>query len=261
MFDNKVTIEYASVSMPMNEDFYEQVIIEHLRDEHGYEYLHGPDVPRTTPDYCDVFLPAVLPSSLKRINPSLPADDSLPYKSNGGALKETDYGIIPESWECMPMGGFLTVRTDKVGDREDIPVYSTTNNGVFPRSEKFNKALSSSNSKNKIIEQGDIVFGMSREIFNFGVMKEAIGSVSPAYHVYYVNEQIINAEFLEIFMRYCPDYFRSLIRPGTREGQVLDKAELANRPVMIPPLALQTAFVLIRTQLADSVMNLTKVEN
>lgn len=189
-----------------------------------------------------------------------PADDTLPYKSNGGALKETDYGVIPESWECMPMGRFLTVRTDKVGNRDDIPVYSTTNNGVFPRSEKFNKALSSSNSKNKVIEQGDIVFGMSREIFNFGVMKEAIGSVSPAYHVYRINEQIINAEFLEMFMRYCPDYFRSLIRPGTREGQVLDKTELANKPVMIPPLALQTAFVLIRTGLADSIMNLTKAK-
>ncbi len=62
-----------SVAMPMNEDFYEQVIIEHLRDEHGYEYLHGPDVPRTTPDYRDVFLPAVLPNSLRRINPGLPA--------------------------------------------------------------------------------------------------------------------------------------------------------------------------------------------
>lgn len=73
MYDNKVTIEYDSVSMPMNEDFYEQVVIERLRDEHGYEYLHGPDVPRTTPDYRDVFLPLVLPNSLKRVNPSLPA--------------------------------------------------------------------------------------------------------------------------------------------------------------------------------------------
>ena len=73
MLDNKVSIEYSPISMPMNEDFYEQVIIEHLRDDLGYEFLHGPDVPRTTPDYRDVFLPAVLPSSLKRINPGLPS--------------------------------------------------------------------------------------------------------------------------------------------------------------------------------------------
>lgn len=65
-----VDIEFDS--MPINEDFFEQVIIERLRDEHGYDYLYGPDVPRTTSDYRDVFLPAVLSSSLRRINPNLP---------------------------------------------------------------------------------------------------------------------------------------------------------------------------------------------
>ncbi|MEG0376802.1 MAG: HsdR family type I site-specific deoxyribonuclease, partial [Raoultibacter sp.] len=62
--------EYAVVSM--NEDFYEQVVIEHLRNSMGYEYLYGPDVPRTTDEYRDVFLPEILPISLRRINPSLP---------------------------------------------------------------------------------------------------------------------------------------------------------------------------------------------
>lgn len=63
--------EYAVVDI--NEDFYEQAIIEHLRDDLGYEFLHGPDVPRSTSEYRDVFLPDILSSSLKRINPSLPA--------------------------------------------------------------------------------------------------------------------------------------------------------------------------------------------
>lgn len=30
--------------MKMDEEFYEDVIIEHLRDEHGYIHLYGPDV-------------------------------------------------------------------------------------------------------------------------------------------------------------------------------------------------------------------------
>ena len=68
----KLFREYEAIAMPINEDFFEQVIVEHLRDEHGYEYLHGPDVPRTTPDYRDVFLPGVLSDSLKSINPGLP---------------------------------------------------------------------------------------------------------------------------------------------------------------------------------------------
>lgn len=72
MAGDRASREYAVVGMPFDEDFYEQVVIEHLRDEHGYEYLHGPDVPRTTSDYRDVFLPDVLPQSLRRINPELP---------------------------------------------------------------------------------------------------------------------------------------------------------------------------------------------
>ncbi|MDY2778209.1 MAG: type I restriction endonuclease subunit R [Collinsella sp.] len=56
----------------MDENWYEQVIIEHLRDNLEYEFLHGPDVPRSTDEYRDVYLPAVFPAALRRINPSLP---------------------------------------------------------------------------------------------------------------------------------------------------------------------------------------------
>jgi len=65
-------MSYSSFSMPINEDFYEQVVIEHLRDDLGYDYLYGPDVARTSDKYDDVFLPGVLPSALRRINPALP---------------------------------------------------------------------------------------------------------------------------------------------------------------------------------------------
>ena len=69
---NKASIEYMAVSMPINEDFYEQVIIEHLRDDLGYDYLYGPDVARTSDKYDDVFLPGVLSAAIRRINPKLP---------------------------------------------------------------------------------------------------------------------------------------------------------------------------------------------
>lgn len=65
-------VEYAA--MRINEDFYEQAVIEHLRDDLGYEHLYGPDVPRTTDEYRDVFLPEVLPTALARINPNLPEE-------------------------------------------------------------------------------------------------------------------------------------------------------------------------------------------
>lgn len=84
---------YELLTTPINEDFYEQVIIEHLQDDLGYEYLHGPDVPRTTDEYRDVFLPEVLPRALERINRRLPkaaVQEAILKISNveGGSLEQ-----------------------------------------------------------------------------------------------------------------------------------------------------------------------------
>ena len=83
--------EYASIHI--DEDFYEQVVIEHLRDDLGYEELYGPDVRRTTDEYRDVFLPDVLPAALARINPNLPREaiqEAILKMSNveGGTLEQ-----------------------------------------------------------------------------------------------------------------------------------------------------------------------------
>lgn len=64
------SVEYSFIKM--DEDFFEDVIIEHLCAEFGYEHLYGPDVPRSSNKYDDVFIPDVLPRALRRINPSLP---------------------------------------------------------------------------------------------------------------------------------------------------------------------------------------------
>lgn len=40
------SVKYAF--MKIDEGFYEDVIIAHLRDEHHYDHLYGPDVPRTS---------------------------------------------------------------------------------------------------------------------------------------------------------------------------------------------------------------------
>ncbi len=65
-------IEYASVVF--NEDFYEQALIKYFCEKLGYEHLYGPDVPRTSDEYRDVFLPDYLWESLQRINKNLPKE-------------------------------------------------------------------------------------------------------------------------------------------------------------------------------------------
>lgn len=84
---------YEVVSSAFNEDFYEQCVIEHMVEELGYTHLYGPDVPRTSEEYRDVFLPGILEDSLARINRGLPAsaiDEAILKIQNieGGTLEQ-----------------------------------------------------------------------------------------------------------------------------------------------------------------------------
>jgi len=174
-----------------------------------------------------------------------PNSDGKPYKENNGKMKKTPYGNVPEQWEVIHLGNILQIRNERVGNKIDVPEYSTTNRGVYLRSENFSKVITNNSSTNKLAYRGDLIFGMSREILNFGVMKDEVGGVSPAYHVYIIDNKKMNPEFLEIYMRLCDNYFLSLIKPGAREGQVLDKNEVQSKLILCPPIDLQYKYVLI----------------
>lgn len=63
-------IEYYSTTL-FNEDAFEQGIIEHLSEKHGYEHLYGPDVSRSSDAFDDAFLPDVIEQALMTINPGI----------------------------------------------------------------------------------------------------------------------------------------------------------------------------------------------
>lgn len=91
--------EYAIVDFPVvDEEFFEQAVIDHLRDSLGYTHLYGPDVARSDDSYHDVFLPDVFPEALRRINPGLPcqAIDEALIKLNG-----IDFGSLPQKNEAF----------------------------------------------------------------------------------------------------------------------------------------------------------------
>lgn len=97
----QVYTEHIYPGLNINEDFFEQTLIERLVEKHGYEFLHGPDVARSTNEYRDVFLPGILSSALARINKRLPSaaiQEAILKLSNieGGSLEQrnetfTDY--------------------------------------------------------------------------------------------------------------------------------------------------------------------------
>ena len=180
--------------------------------------------------------------------------DFEPFKD--GEFVDSELGMIPEGWKVVVFDNILKVTTTKTG-KEGIPEYSVTNTGIHPRDEKFTKNLSKSSAKNKLIRKGNLVFGMSREILNWGIMKEEVGGVSSAYNVYIVDEKIVNTTYLECFIAQRMDYFADLIKPASREGQGVDKALLMKKIICIPPSEVMDVFL----EKYNSIMHLTEIRN
>ena len=114
-----ITIEHATVSV-FNEDAFEQGIIDHLCTEHGYKYLHGPSVHRSSDAYDDAFLPDVIGPALEHINPTL---DRRAIEGAITKLKEIEGGtLVAKNRVFMDMlqGGVEVRWYDGKEDRTDI---------------------------------------------------------------------------------------------------------------------------------------------
>ena len=166
--------------------------------------------------------------------------DFEPFKD--GKFIDSELGMIPEGWNMMSFESFISESQDKamVGT---YPAYSVTNNGITPRTEKFKKQLSKATSKEKILRKDDLVFGMSRQILNWGIMQDEIGSVSSAYHVYKIDKERTCPTYLRYFIKGYETYFRDLIGTAAREGQSLDKGALMNKKLLVPSKDILRSFI------------------
>ena len=160
-------------------------------------------------------------------------------------------GEMPDDWQEIKFSTFLTPRIEKSSD-PTIPLFSVTDTGIFPRGEKFNKSLSKADTKNKIARETDLVFGMSREILNWGIMRSPVGGVSSAYNVFTVASDI-NSKYLESFIKVHSFYFKDLIRPATREGQGVDKAALMLKSIYLPSADVLAEYYIIEDALTTQV--------
>lgn len=141
-------------------------------------------------------------------------------------------GTMPDDWQIEEFQSLLTERKEKSNNPE-LKLFSVTDNGILPREEKFNKKLSKPTTINKVIYQGDLVFGMSRKILNWGVMRGSVGAVSSAYNVFSVSKKV-NTKYLASFIKQNIIYFHDLIKPASREGQGVDKGILMRKKIYLP---------------------------
>ena len=147
-------------------------------------------------------------------------------------VENEDFYEIPEDWDIYNFSDILQESKEKCGDL-DVPEFSVTDNGIVPRNEKFKKNLSASKNKNKLLCKNQLVFGMSREILNWGIMADEIGGVSSVYNVFNVSSDI-DPEYLRMFITNQLIYFKDLIKPAAREGQSIDRKVLMQKKIYIP---------------------------
>lgn len=147
-------------------------------------------------------------------------------------VENEDFYEIPEDWDIYNFSDILQESKEKCGDL-DVPEFSVTDNGIVPRNEKFKKNLSASKNKNKLLCKNQLVFGMSREILNWGIMADEVGGVSSVYNVFNVSSDI-DPEYLRMFITNQLIYFKDLIKPAAREGQSIDRKVLMQKKIYIP---------------------------
>lgn len=162
-------------------------------------------------------------------------------------------GVMPSDWKYVDFSTFLSPRNEKSND-VNLPMFSVTDTGIHPREEKFKKNLSMTNAKSKVVYKTDLVFGMSREILNWGVMFAPVGGVSSAYNVYMV-DGMVNPFFLESYIKAHYQYFKDLIKPASREGQGIDKAALMSKKLLLPSASILQQYYSIENALRNMVIH------
>ena len=157
-------------------------------------------------------------------------------------LEESPIGKVPQGWRVMQFADILTPYSVRVGEQA-VPEFSATVTGLSSRDKRFKKQLSKSQSKNKLIVEGDLVFGFSREVINFGLMREPVGAVSPVYEVFKIDASKTEPELLERMFRFNMPYYMDILKPGAREGKPIDRNYLLRKHLLIPEFAVQRAFL------------------
>lgn len=140
-------------------------------------------------------------------------------------------------------------------------VYSVTNKGLFPRNNKFSEKLSKDYTDNKIIEYGNLIFGNSRHILNFGVYKlKTKGTVSSAYKVFEVDTNLINPIYLEIYLNYNRNNFLHIIKPGSRDNLPIDVNLLYHSEIDVPSMAIQNQIVKINNIIQKTIHDIKELD-
>ncbi|PKA97793.1 type I restriction system adenine methylase HsdM [Flavobacteriaceae bacterium MAR_2009_75] len=149
------------------------------------------------------------------------------FENSSGLLNNND-------WEDKRFGDLFVERKLRVKDFGFCPkIYSVTNSGIQTREGNFSKELAKSNLNYKVALEGDMVFGLSRQIPNLDVFKHKQGAFSGAYHVFApldIRIGLIVGGIMRLKLMEQTD----ILKGGAREGRGLDKEKLSSKLFLVP---------------------------
>lgn len=150
-------------------------------------------------------------------------------------IDKDSYGHLTEDdFEVRSFGELFSERKVKVKAFGFCPpIYSVTNSGIQSREGNFSKDLAASTSNYKIALEGDMVFGLSRQIPNLDVFKGKQGAFSGAYHVFAPYDIRIGL-LVGTIMRLKLMEQTDILKGGAREGRGLDKEKLLAKQFLVP---------------------------
>jgi type I restriction enzyme S subunit len=170
-------------------------------------------------------------------------------------LTDSPLGPVPQGWDTPAFSEIVKQSSERVGTAS-VPAYSSTNEGLRPRNEQFKKDLAKSFAKNLLIRSGDLVFGNSREILNFGVMYEPAGSVSQVYKVFRPHSEVVTPRYLEMMIRECSAFYRQIIRSTTRDNQGIMADFFLQLPLLVPPEEFRDAYSAVEKPVREMIDHL-----
>ena len=152
------------------------------------------------------------------------------------SFQDSEIGPIPNNWGFIYLKDSILSIKDRQKDKK-LDEFSATISGIKPRAQKFKKTLSKSSANNRIAIEGDLIFGLSRKVLNFGRMNYPIGGFSSVYEVFRSkSDENISTQIIEKYIRLRMPLFMDILKPAAREGQTIDRAILLEKKIpKFPP--------------------------
>ena len=130
--------------------------------------------------------------------------------------------------------------------------------GIRKRSEIYKKELAANYTTNKVIFQNTMTIGLGSKQLDIGILSsDEHYSVSPAYHTFRINTDIISADYLRCWFEEHNDFLaQKCLVASARQGKSVNIPALLRETIEIPDMVTQLATVEIIHQ-ADHAIALT----